>query len=100
MYQPEFIARSPASRTSSSTKTRESGIFFISLIRNSLGDVDPFSGPRRFQRRFNDPDRFGAVHAINQRRLARFDRVEKRRQLGAKWFFRRKFELMGRAFHR
>jgi hypothetical protein len=48
MYQPELIARMPASRTSSFTKTRESGTFFISLRPGSFGDVDPFSQPEEF----------------------------------------------------
>src|SRR5579864_1735525 len=35
MYQPEFIARRAASRTSSFTKTFDNGTFLISLIRQA-----------------------------------------------------------------
>src|SRR6266404_3445492 len=85
MYQPEFIARRPASRTSSFTKTFDSGIFFISLTLDSV-DVDPFSGARRFQRGLNHANCVHSVRAIHQRPIARFDRLEKRRQLRAQRF--------------
>jgi hypothetical protein len=48
MYQPELIARMAASRTSSFTKTRESGTFFISFRLGSFGDVGPFSEREEF----------------------------------------------------
>src|SRR5215468_11132742 len=86
MYQPEFIARTPASRTSSFTKTLDKGTFLISLIGNLLADVDPLSGARRFESRFHDANRFHSIGPINQRRAERF--------------FRREFELMHRAFLR
>src|SRR5436309_1861627 len=98
MYHPEFIARIPASRTSSFTKTRESWIFFISLTSVSLGDVDPLSGPRRFQRSLDDSNRFCAVSAIHQRRPSRFNRIQKRDQFCSQRFFRRKLELLSCPF--
>src|ERR1043166_2147812 len=96
MYQPEFIARNPASRTSSSTKTLESGTFFTSLTRASV-DVDPLSGPRRFERGFDNLDSFCSVGAIDQRRRSHFNGIEKCRELGAQRFFRRKLQLLDRA---
>src|SRR5215475_8025825 len=99
MYQPEFIARRPASRTSLSTNTFDNGIFFISFTPDLI-DVDPFSGPRRFHRGLDNANGFSSVRAVHQRTLARFDRIQKRREFRAKWFFRWKLELVHRAFHR
>src|SRR5262245_22925774 len=93
MYQPEFIARIPASRTSSFTKTRESGIFFTSRY------VDPLSGPRRLKSGLDYSNGFGPIGAINQRHSSRCNRVEKGDQLRPKRFFGWKLELMDRAFH-
>src|SRR5215472_15089137 len=100
MYQPEFIARTPASRTSSFTKTLDKGTFLISLIGNLLADVDPLSGARRFESRFYDANRFHSIGPINQRRAPRFNRVKKCGEFRAERFFRREFELMHRAFLR
>src|SRR5207247_11344501 len=81
MYQPEFIARMPASRTSSFTKTRESGTFFILFDRGLLGEVDPLSVARRFHRRFHYSHGCHSIRAINQRPASRFIPSEKGRQL-------------------
>src|SRR5690242_9061792 len=83
IYDPEFRARNAASRTSSLIKTRDSGMFLISIVErwleslrtvagevisfpysrvesttaihsgDLLGNVDPGSSLRRFQRGFH-----------------------------------------------